>query len=174
MKLDHLFARDKAHKSKACAVPGCGRRAADHPSALEAKFDEDVEARGIGAVLGMVKEFEFGRSIGRKWRADRAWPRLRIMVELDGGSFMKQGGHSAFHDRGRDNYAALEGWIVLRFDSRYMRAGLAHRQLALALMIRMVGPKSRADITPALFPPKAELLRLCRKVRTLRPTKAKR
>jgi hypothetical protein len=157
VKLDHLFEQHRDKKTRACQRAGCGLLSSLHPSRLEAKFDEVVEACGLGVDAGMVSEYEFATRIDRKWRADRAWPDVRVMVELDGGSFMAKGGHTSRVDRGRDNFAALDGWLVLRFDERYVDAGLAHRHLAAALMIRYKGASMRSAITPMMFPPPAGL-----------------
>ena len=119
----------------------------------------------------MVCEYEFATRIDRKWRADRAWPQCRIMVELDGGSFLAHGHHTVGVDRGRDNFAALDGWIVLRFDTRMLRAGLAVKHLAAALMIRMLGPDHRKSLTAQMFPPPKAmkaLLKVARKPRAAR------
>lgn len=152
-KIEHLFLRDKAHKTKTCVFPGCGQRSATHVSALEVAFDKAVEASGIGITAGMVKEYDFAGRVDRKWRADRAWPACRVMVELDGGSFMAQGHHTVGVDRARDNFAALDGWIVLRFDMHMLRAGLALWHVSAALMIRMVGPQHRKVLSAQMFPP---------------------
>lgn len=53
----------------------------------------------------------------RKWRFDFAWPRLRIAVEVEGGSWV-----AGRHNRGaafeqdaiKYNEAALDGWTLLR------------------------------------------------------------
>lgn len=56
-----------------------------------------------------------GRS-GRRYRADFAWPDLRLIVETDG-----RAGHersTSFHsDRQRDADLAAAGWLTLRFTS---------------------------------------------------------
>jgi len=61
------------------------------------------------------REYEF--IPGRKWRADMAWPKLRVMIECEGGIFT--GGR---HNRGvgyhedcdKYNHAQMNGWFVLR------------------------------------------------------------
>lgn len=61
-----------------------------------------------------VREYKF-----KQWRYDFAWPKLKVAVEIDGGTFF--GGD---HVRGKgyqrdcmkNNAAQLEGWSVLRAD----------------------------------------------------------
>lgn len=58
----------------------------------------------------------------RQWRADYAWPRARVMVELDGMAWQAGGGHhNTDEDRFRNNSAAALGWRVLHFTSRALR-----------------------------------------------------
>ena len=34
-----------------------------------------------------IEEYPFATSIGRNWKADRAWPEYRILFEIEGGGF---------------------------------------------------------------------------------------
>lgn len=71
----------------------------------------------------------------RRWKADFAWPRQRVIVEVDGGAFLRRrskktgkrysggGHHSAAGyraDRERDNAAVAAGWLVLRYTSKML------------------------------------------------------
>lgn len=64
----------------------------------------------------------------RQWRFDFAAPRHRLLVEVDGGSFV-----GGAHTRGagvtgdciKRNYAELAGWRVLRVDPPMVRSGVA-------------------------------------------------
>jgi hypothetical protein len=84
-----------------------------------------------------VLEFRF--CIERKWRADRGWPEQMVIAEIDGGSWLPQGGR---HTRGKGfendciklNTAAILGYRVLRFTPAMVQSGIAiaHIEQALA------------------------------------------
>lgn len=68
-----------------------------------------------------VREYQFHPV--RKWRFDFAWPKLKVAVEIDGGTFANwstPGNHAAGKryqkDCMKNNAAQLEGWVVLRAD----------------------------------------------------------
>lgn len=86
-----------------------------------------LHARAAGIDSGMVREYVFHPT--RKWRADFAWPELRLLVEIDGGIWMPKSGHSggraAIRDRERDNAAVLLGLRVLRFTGAMVQSGEA-------------------------------------------------
>jgi len=50
---------------------------------------------------------------GRRRRDDNAYREFRVLVELDGRA--GHVGEGVFRDRQRDNEAAVEGWVTLRF-----------------------------------------------------------
>ena len=53
------------------------------------------------------------------WRFDFAWPKLRVAVEIDGGTFTGGDhvrGKGYQRDCKKNNQAQLEGWSVLRAD----------------------------------------------------------
>ena len=62
-----------------------------------------------------VREYVF-----KGYRFDFAWPSLKIAVEVDGGTFMKDGGHARGvryqKDCLKNNLAQVHGWSVLRAD----------------------------------------------------------
>lgn len=87
--------------------------------------------------LGLPEpEREFRFAPPRRWRADFAWPTLRVLVEVEGGIWI--GGR---HTRGagfeadmeKYNAAAVTGWTVLRFGANAIKSGEAVRMTALAL-----------------------------------------
>lgn len=87
--------------------------------------------------LGLPEpEREFRFAPPRRWRADFAWPTLRVLVEIEGGIWTG-GRHtrgSGFEaDMAKYNAAALAGWTVLRFGSGAVKSGEAARMTALAL-----------------------------------------
>lgn len=68
-----------------------------------------------------VREYQFHPV--RKWRFDFAWPKLKVAVEVDGGTFggpEMKGNHAVGKryqkDCMKNNAAQLEGWVVLRAD----------------------------------------------------------
>lgn len=83
----------------------------------------------------------------RKWRADFAWPDRKIMIEVQGGIFMRGGGG---HNRGagiegdheKHNEAVRLGWYVFHFGPRALyipsRASQASRALSFLYPILTV------------------------------------
>lgn len=88
-------------------------------SQLEDQLLRQIEAKNLPAP---VREYRFHDT--RMWRADFAWPALRILVEVEGGEF----GYGR-HTRGlgfssdceKYNQAALDGWLLLRFTGAMVR-----------------------------------------------------
>jgi len=61
-------------------------------------------------------ELLFATEVGRKFRFDFAWPKLRVAVEIDGGQWKSKGGrHARDTDREKHNCAVSLGWYVLRY-----------------------------------------------------------
>jgi very-short-patch-repair endonuclease len=62
-----------------------------------------------------VRQYNF-----HNWYFDYSWPQIKVVVEIDGGTYSKQGGHARGASYKRDciknNIAQLEGWVVLRAD----------------------------------------------------------
>lgn len=89
-------------------------------SKLEATFD--VYWKLLGSKEKPVPEYQF--LVKRRFRFDRAFPKAKVAVELEGGTW--SGGR---HTRGagfeRDcekyNLAALHGWKVLRFTGTMLK-----------------------------------------------------
>jgi very-short-patch-repair endonuclease len=94
-----------------------GKKKMAQPSYLELQFERTIDRLRLPQP---IREFYFHR-----WRFDFAWPKLKVAVEIDGGTFT--GGN---HVRGvgyqrdckKNNKAQLEGWVVMRAD-REMVAG---------------------------------------------------
>lgn len=68
-----------------------------------------------------IREYKFHPI--RKWRFDFAWPKIKLAVEIDGGTFggTKMLGNHAIGKRYQEdciksNAAQLDGWAVLRAD----------------------------------------------------------
>lgn len=72
----------------------------------------------------------------RRWRFDRAWPAIKLAVEIEGGTWGR-GRHTSgigFHnDTIKYNTALVQGWRVLRFTSRSIRDGSAIEMVAQVL-----------------------------------------
>lgn len=103
------------------------------PSNLELEFET------LARILELppyVREYKFMKS--RKFASDFAWPELRILVEVEGGTFMG-GRHTRPIGYAKDcekyNYAAMMGWKVLRFTAPMLRDGRADVQLRMAFGI---------------------------------------
>lgn len=61
-------------------------------------------------------EYPFDKVIGRKHCFDCAFPQYRIGVEVDGGTFLKNGGrHNSEADMEKRNIAASLRWLVFHF-----------------------------------------------------------
>ena len=73
-------------------------------------------------------ETEYRFHPDRKWRADLALMDHRLLIEVDGGVYVK-GRHvrgEAFEkDRERDAWAMIAGWRVLRVTPRQVKDGKA-------------------------------------------------
>jgi len=107
----------------------------------------------------------------RQWYFDRAFPRQRLLVEIDGGIWRKGGGaHSHPLDIERNmrkqNDATLAGWRILRFTPAEITGGDAiaftqrvlHRIAAGALPAPHLAPQSQPGIgLPAAPFPEADL-----------------
>ena len=83
------------------------------------------------------REYLFAKAaLGRKWRADLAWPRDGILVEIEGGTF-SGGRHSTGAgmrgDMAKYNAAAILGYRVLRFDRAMLASGEALTTVRQAL-----------------------------------------
>lgn len=88
-------------------------------------------------------EAEHRFDAARRWRFDRAWPRQKVAVEIDGGQW--SGTHGGRHNRDVDrikgNEAAAQGWLVFHF-SHELLAGAPDdccAQVRRALLLRMRG-----------------------------------
>lgn len=91
----------------------------------------------LGAV-GVVREHRFHPE--RRWRFDFAWPDLKVALEIEGGTFMRKGGHTTgvgyYGDAQKYNEAALLGWLVLRVTPHMVRDGQALTFVERALVVR--------------------------------------
>lgn len=102
--------------------------------AKEAQLTEILAADLFVAGLpAPIREFRFAHP--RRWRADLAYVDLRILIEIEGGTFI-QGRHTRplgyENDCEKYNKAALDGWLVLRFTSTMVRDGRAVQVISRA------------------------------------------
>lgn len=71
------------------------------------------------AVSGPAYVAEHAGIVGRNFRFDFAWPAQRIALEIDGGIWMKYGGHTTGRGKHRDCVkdwmATQQGWRVIRW-----------------------------------------------------------
>lgn len=89
-------------------------------SPLEAKF-ESIWVREFNPespyLFPLRKEYRFHPK--RRYRFDFAWPDMKVALELDGGLFLKRGGHTSCSGKTRDcekDFLAIQnGWYVIRW-----------------------------------------------------------
>lgn len=101
-------------------------------SELEALLDFQMRAAGLPEW-----ECEFRFSPCRRWRADRAWPHLKLLVEVEGGVWT---GGRHVHPQGFEDdcikysEAAILGYRVVRVTGAMVKDGRA-----LDLIMRAMG-----------------------------------
>lgn len=105
---------------------------------FERMFEHQLKFAGVPF---FVTQFHFAKELGRQWAADYAWPKFKLLVEIDGGLWRKGGGaHSRptaiLRDMQKHNDAALLGFHVLRFSTDDVKSGTALRYLERVLASR--------------------------------------
>jgi hypothetical protein len=96
----------------------------------------DTQCKALGLPIGMP-EFQFHPT--RKWRADRAWPAQKLLVEIDGGGWLPGGadshgkGRGFERDRRKDAEALLLGYRTLRLTPKMVKSGEGIRYIAQLL-----------------------------------------
>jgi very-short-patch-repair endonuclease len=91
-------------------------------------LERDIKAVGIPTP---EKEFRWHPTAG--YRADYAWPEIRAMIEVDGGTWKYRHGGLSGHttgkgyerDRIRDCEAMIHGWKVMRVTPSMVERGEA-------------------------------------------------
>ena len=104
---------------------------AGQSSELEALLDFQMHAAGLPAW-----ETEFRFHPRRKWRADRGWPHLGLLVEVEGGIWtggrhVTGAGFEA--DCVKYNEAAILGYRIIRVTGNMVRSGQALNMIMRAL-----------------------------------------
>lgn len=95
------------------------------------------------AKIPHTHQFRFHPS--RKYRADFRIDGTRLLVEIDGGTFLTKGGHNGAgfeRDRIRDADAMERGWVVLHTTPRLVRTG---RTLAAVEWLRQQPYMTRGE-----------------------------
>jgi hypothetical protein len=80
--------------------------------------------------------FEYHFLKGRRFRFDYCWPKLKVAIDQDGGTWIR--GHHANPkqmgvDREKSNLAALHGWRFFRFTPAQIRSGEAIEWIRAAI-----------------------------------------
>lgn len=89
---------------------------------------EEMLAFQIKCLKLQTPEREYRFNPDRRYRADFAWPEHKLLVEVEGGTWIR-----GRHSRGRGfendcekyNLATLDGWRVLRFTTGQIERGWA-------------------------------------------------
>lgn len=134
------------------AAVAINRRAGRHarPGAAQLRLDgvhvpdhEDALAFQIRAyrLPEPVRQLVYGAELGRKFRADFAWPDYRLLVEVQGGIWRKGGGaHShptgIVRDIAKQQTAVLAGWAVFPVITDEVTDGSAVQMIVRALHAR--------------------------------------
>lgn len=115
----------------AAQAKAAGVKIKRQPSDLEETLVGQMRMAGLPVA---VREFRF--SPLRMWRFDLAYPDRLLAIEIEGGTWVR-GGHSRGTGFAKDtekyNTAALEGWVVLRFDNHAVKDGSALAVIERAL-----------------------------------------
>jgi len=101
----------------------CGRLPMSK-SQLEDRLCWQVAIAGLPAP---TREFRFHPA--RRFRADLAWPDCKLLVEIEGGIWMKKGGHNTGSGITRDiekgNLMTMLGYRLIRVTSMMINSGKA-------------------------------------------------
>lgn len=101
-------------------------------SELEEGFLFVVRAHGLP-----MPERQYKAVAGRRWAWDFAWPTERLLVEIDGGTWV-QGRHTrgagVEGDAEKQSTAAALGWRTMRLTGKLIDSGRAVELLRTALL----------------------------------------
>ena len=101
-------------------------------SALEEALWLHLRATGLSAACTR-NDSHWAKERGRKLEFDFYWQTQRLAVEVEGGLFMKRGGHNSLSGITRDiekgNLAAELGITLLRFTREMIQSGEAIRTI---------------------------------------------
>lgn len=104
----------------------------------------DAQAREAG---WPKPEREYRYIPNRKLRADFAWPRARVLLEVQGGIFTRQAHGSVsglLRDLERGNLAAVNGWRLIRVTPEQVQKGaVTHWLKLLSVLATIEAERSR-------------------------------
>lgn len=116
------------------------RRNDDRCSPLEARFEKLWNALG-----GPIPEREYRFDVTRRWRADFALLRARVLVEIEGGVW-RGGRHTSprgfVADAEKYLAATLQGWSVIRLTGEQLTPAI------LRSILDYVRTREAATISP--------------------------
>lgn len=102
-------------------------------SRLEILLDQQLEEAGL--LDGSVPEYRFHPT--RRWLMDRAWPKQKVYVEVQGGVFVR-GRHSRpkgqLNDFAKISEASILGWRPILVCSLEIKNGEAVERIRRALL----------------------------------------
>lgn len=127
--------------------------------------DTPIELQIIAAKLPEpVQEYPFAETIGRKWRADLAWPSYRILFEIEGAAFgnlihVAPGSWTTKKVNGEKQKVVFDDWQQVRLGGRHnVGAGMQndcekYSQAAILgwLVVRATGPMIRDGLAIELL-----------------------
>jgi len=99
-------------------------------SKLETDLYKQIRKR-----IKLIPKREYKFIPGRKFLADFAWPKLKLAIEVQGGTWLAhgKGAHSWGPGRTRDcekmNLAQINGWTVLQYTSDMIQSGEAIKEI---------------------------------------------
>lgn len=91
-------------------------------SDLEDELEQQLS--GGEGIPPYQRQFKFCDT--RRWKGDFCWPDIKLVVEVDGGTFMggrHNTGVGMHNDMIRSNWLQLHGWTLLRGDSIMVHDG---------------------------------------------------
>jgi very-short-patch-repair endonuclease len=120
----------------------------------QSTFERDLAFQILASGLPKpVTQYPFAESMGRKFKADFAWPEAKLLVEVIGGIWQKGGGgHShpmhIVKDIERQQHAVLLGWFVLPVTTDQVKNGEALTLVESALENAQIRQMPRYVIDP--------------------------
>ena len=104
------------------------------------KWEEVLAEKLVASGLpNPAREYKFHPI--RRWRSDLAYPLDMILIEVEGGAFVRGRhvrGYGYRNDCIKYNAAALLGYTVLRFTTDMVKSGVAERVVAEAYSRRKI------------------------------------
>ena len=114
---------------------------------LEAQIAFQTLDRGWPWGLGTA-QFRFAPP--RRWAFDRAWPDLKVAIEVQGGIWRSKGAHNTGPAIKRDCEKGAEalvlGWLVLHVTPDQVKSGQAIKWLSQLVFSRLVTPSRDLDL----------------------------